>query len=309
MMHYVLLAGGLGNQLFQYSAAVSLGASKVVFVDFIGNKRRDQAGKPEILSLDLTIPIDFIEILGPHHILRKYFLWLLGSTARPHSYRYRLATSTILQIVTSLTIKYFTQLDVCIVIEDRLNRKVRLIESSQSVFLIGYFQSIENAMSIERNIKHVKLNEPSRDFVNYLQKIDRGQIIGLHVRQGDYVNHPTFGNLSTKYFKEALDEIWTSGKEVIIFSDSNVSAQKYVPKAILPVTTICPSTFTGLEVLLLMSRCRDLIMSNSSLSWWAAFIGQKFGNHAYAPEPWFKSEVQSSNFYHSKWDRRSGEFI
>ncbi len=305
----MLLAGGLGNQLFQYSAAVSRGASTVVFIDFIQNERTDTFGRPEIMSLKLPISIEFIEISNQKQILRKIFLWVLGSTSQPHSFRFRFASSKMIRMLISRIIKYSKHLRVNVELENRLSEQEYLEDDSHESFLIGYFQSLENAKSIEKDMEHVTILKPSEDFLNYLKAIESDEVIGLHIRLGDYVDHPTFGNLSKSYFKEVLSRIWTPDKKVIIFSDSNVSVEEYVPATILPFTKICPDTFTGLETLFLMSRCSDLVMSNSSLSWWAAFIGQKIGNRAYAPEPWFQAEVQSPYFFHPKWHRRSSIFI
>lgn len=309
MRQYVLLAGGLGNQLFQYAAAVSRGASTVVFVNFIQNARRDYSGRPEIMSLKLPVPIEFIEISNHKYLLRKYFLWLLGSTSRPSSIRFRFVSSRIVLTVAAQLVKISKKLSLHIEIENRLHRRDTLEYDKHEFLFIGYFQTLEDAKSIEKNVEHISLLNCSEDFLVYLKTIESEEVIGLHIRLGDYVNHPTFGNLSKSYFKEVLASIWIPGKKVIIFSDSNVSAEEYVPVTMLPFTTICPDSFTGLETLLLMSRCSDLVMSNSSLSWWSAFIGQKIGNHAYAPEPWFRSEVQSPNFYHPNWRRRKSDFL
>jgi len=309
MSQYMLLAGGLGNQLFQYSAAVSRDASTVVFVDFIQNERRDLFGRPEIMSLKLPVPIEFIEISNHRRLLRNCFLWLLGSTSRPSTIRFRIASSKIIRILISQIIRYSKKLSVHVELENRLSEQGYLENNKQELFLIGYFQSFENAKSIEKEIEHIAILNPSNNFLNYLKVIETDEVIGLHIRLGDYVDHPTFGNLSKSYFREVLSSIWLPGKKVIIFSDSKVSVEEYVPATILPFTTICPESFTGLETLLLMSRCSDLVMSNSSLSWWSAFIGQKIGNRAYAPEPWFQAEVQSPNFYHPNWHRCSSSFV
>ena len=308
MKQYVLLAGGLGNQLFQYSAAVLRGASRVVFIDLIENERYDDAGKPEIMSLKLPVPVEFIEYPSRSKLLRKFFLWLLGSTARPISIRFRFASSSLILLVTSLIVRVCTRLSLRVEIENRLDPKLRSHNSRQSFLLIGYFQSLEGAKSIERNIGEIEILNPSETFIEYSKMLESEEMIGLHIRRGDYVNNPTFGNLSNVYFREILAKVQISRKRVIVFSDSTISIEEYVPPSILPFTIICPSTFTGFEILLLMSMCDDLVMSNSSLSWWAAYIGQRSGNCAYAPEPWFKSEVQSPNFYDPKWNRQSSVF-
>jgi hypothetical protein len=51
----VYLTGGLGNQLFQYAAALSVGnGSEVYFYEKIGKPRLNSHGKPELFSFDLS---------------------------------------------------------------------------------------------------------------------------------------------------------------------------------------------------------------------------------------------------------------
>ena len=59
MIVYILLAGGLGNQFFQYSAAASMNPLKIVFVDLIANARVGADGKPDIFNFQLPISIEY----------------------------------------------------------------------------------------------------------------------------------------------------------------------------------------------------------------------------------------------------------
>jgi hypothetical protein len=301
MSVYILLAGGLGNQLFQYAAALEYGAEEVVFLDFIENQRTDKSGNPDILSLTLKTPVRKHSMLKRNVLLRKYFLILLGSTAHPTSVRYKILSSFMGRMFTSYIVRVITGLKLEIVLENRLRSQTQKSNSKKSKFLVGYFQSRLNTLSIEADIHSVGLAKPSMDFQRTLADIEQGRIVGAHIRRGDYVGHPTFGLLSTSYFKNAFSEHCDNFDHVMIFSDSPIETSDFVPRELENLVRIVPSYFSGPEVLILMSRCGKLIMSNSSLSWWAGFIGQSIGNEAIAPKPWFKAELQSPDFYHSDW--------
>jgi hypothetical protein len=60
-------------------------------------------------------------------------------------------------------------------------------------------------------------------------------------------------------------------------------------------------TGTDEEQMCLMSMAGELVMSNSSFSWWAAFLG----NHkrVTAPEPWFKKTNYCNEIYEPNWER------
>jgi hypothetical protein len=305
---YVLLAGGLGNQLFQYSAALEMGAREVVFVDFIKNARQDKVGKPEILSLKLEIPVLFFRTFNYKKYIRRYFLWLLGATSSPTSLRYKASSSFIVTCLTSTLIWCLTGIKMEVVLENRLEPGQWIFRSKKPKFIIGYFQSRLSTQSVVNKIELTSLLTPSLEFESALRKLEQNKFIGVHIRRGDYVGHPTFGLLSYKYFKDAIVEFWENDHKIILFSDSLIEICDYVPDWLEASTSLNTCNFSGAEVLILMSRCQKLIMSNSSLSWWAGYIAQSFGHEVIAPDPWFRSELQSPEFFHGSWKRRRSLF-
>jgi hypothetical protein len=51
----------------------------------------------------------------------------------------------------------------------------------------------------------------------------------------------------------------------------------------------------------LMSMTGELVMSNSSFSWWAAFLGDH--KRVTAPEPWLKNANYCNEIYEAGWDK------
>ena len=56
---HVSLAGGLGNQLFQIAAALSMTEGKIVVHDFLGNARKDATNVVEVQNFNLPSRIEF----------------------------------------------------------------------------------------------------------------------------------------------------------------------------------------------------------------------------------------------------------
>ena len=99
--------------------------------------------------------------------------------------------------------------------------------------------------------------------------------IGIHVRLGDYKTW--FDGeylLSKNYYQNALNLIPSNFKtrECWLFSDDPDEASKLLD--FIPNLRIISGRFdlTVSEELLLLSRCSLLVISQSTLSWWAGFL-------------------------------------
>jgi hypothetical protein len=54
--------------------------------------------------------------------------------------------------------------------------------------------------------------------------------------------------------------------------------------------------------LCLISRCKDFIISNSSFSWWGAWLGN---GRTIAPSPWYGeglSHIKTNDLYPKRWE-------
>ncbi len=120
----------------------------------------------------------------------------------------------------------------------------------------------------------------------------------IHVRRGDYLKNPNYHTvLGGKYFDEAMSHF--ENQKFLIFSDD---------------IGWCRSTFTGnrfdfyegkndLEEMMVMSSCEHNIISNSSFSWWGAWLNQNDKKKVIAPKNWFgpKANLITQDIYCEKW--------
>lgn len=110
--------------------------------------------------------------------------------------------------------------------------------------------------------------------------------IVAHLRQGDYLNlKATYGELTTDYFQGAIKLLRhrQGDRPIWLFTDSSKNLPPHVIEAIRPSKVLGPKEpLTPLETLSLMSTGVSFIASNSSFSWWAAFL-QTPGNMAVVP--------------------------
>ncbi len=119
--------------------------------------------------------------------------------------------------------------------------------------------------------------------------------IGLHVRLGDYYRRPDtrayHGVTAPSYFGSAAQQlVERHAAPVVIFTDTpDVAATHFVPRLGVRVEAIIHKR-NAWETLADMSSCSALVLANSSLSWWAAYVASRIKGSeidVVMPTPWF----------------------
>lgn len=285
----VYLFGGLGNQLFQYFAGLAIAeemGAKFYLKPFgqtsaVG--REGEVGiaafKTEGITTSSKIPQRLQEKL-----LRRFVTLInqfrLGKFLR----HYGIFLSDVSQL---LQVK---------------------MDCPRHIRLMGYFQDYKFLDYLERQEKGTVLSlaNPSPWFVNLQEQVRAIKPIIVHIRRGDYLNHAgTIGVLDFVYFKNALDLIpQDKNSEIWIFSDSSTVAKDFALFAGLPDSRTqiiqAPSDSSDAESMLLMTLGYALVISNSTFSWWGAYLN-KNADFVIAPKKWFKNLDDPVNLIPGNW--------
>ena len=159
-----------------------------------------------------------------------------------------------------------------------------------NVYLSGYFQS-------DKYFNHCK-----DEIVDYFTSDwDRTPInkVSIHVRRGDYCNIECHPVVTMEYLNEAIQIFKDKGykeSDFLIFTDDKEWCYSNLPFEI--------ADGNELEDLELMSRCEHHIISNSSFSYWGAYLGVNPNKIVVAPSKWFagsKENVNVSDIYCDGW--------
>lgn len=174
--------------------------------------------------------------------------------------------------------------------------------------LYGYFQSYRYF----ENIKMKMLNLPdshipfSRNYKVLEEKWVHENSIAVHIRRGDYVGKESYHGLASReYFRLAMHSVLgkNANAKFIVFSDSIDLARRDFPYAEAYISG--ENLFKPSENLILMSRMRGIIGSNSSLSWWTAFFNQQT-EFNFFPDPWFANQqLDTRDLLPPNWNRIS----
>jgi hypothetical protein len=173
--------------------------------------------------------------------------------------------------------------------------------------MVGYFQSPKYFEGYETEV--LRIIQSCSAFKNNKQsdlQTPRTRIAHVHIRRGDYLNPETqdFHGLATfQFFRNAdsLLDTLIGPHAVKVFTDSEDLVKREIES--LPNWEITPSNgFSPLEVMQKMSRADGFVISNSSFSWWAAWIqSQITATTVIAPRPWFKNRESASDLLLADW--------
>jgi GR25 family glycosyltransferase involved in LPS biosynthesis len=173
--------------------------------------------------------------------------------------------------------------------------------------LIGYFQSYKyfdnNKNSI---IKFLKL-ENIKD--NYKYKYDYLNTVSLHFRLGDYAQY-NFYIIEITYYIQALNDLIDKTKKndwdilyvyeqndaSIVLNNIDILKQNFVSLNFIGIDT----NLQDYEQLLIMSLCKHNIISNSTFSWFAAYLNDN-ENLVYYPKVWINKQHNYDDLFLEKW--------
>ena len=174
----------------------------------------------------------------------------------------------------------------------------RFASIARPVRLRGYFQSYRYFTNVDVRTLFA-LGEPNPRLA-VIESAVGPQWIGLHVRRGDYLNPSTaayHGVCSDEYFARGLELLQSQQAEqlpVVMFTDQPDAVSERVHALTEFVLGPDASTHESVD-LWAMSHASGLVMSNSSFSWWAAFLGERADRAVVAPQPWFKALSTAAN--------------
>ena len=161
------------------------------------------------------------------------------------------------------------------------------IPFKDNMVLRGFFQSEKYFLDYKNDIlqlfKFSKFYSEVVDEYLLSKKIGKNDIItSVHIRRGDYLNLQDYhGICSIEYFKKAIEII--GGSKFIFLSDD----MDWVKQNFIGDDFIFSDFKDEILDFTLMTKCHNNIISNSSFSWWGAYLNKNYNKLVIAPSKWF----------------------
>ena len=147
--------------------------------------------------------------------------------------------------------------------------------------LQGFFQSEKYFNDCKSDIK--KLFSLPEEIINIVKnEFDYKNTTAVHIRRGDYVNKQNFHPVcDINYYKKAASLV--TGSKLLFISDDINWVKKYFQGS-----RVLYSPYKE-EILdfVLMLLCKNVIIANSTFSWWGAYLNFNKDKHIIAPMSWF----------------------
>ena len=158
--------------------------------------------------------------------------------------------------------------------------------TAPGMILHGYLQSEKYFTKHKEDIKQLftfpkEIKLKISKALSALKLKSGKQVVGIHVRRGDYLQNPNIHPTCTvEYYKEAISKFKNS--IFIVATDTPL----WVKQNLCCDNVILCNSSNELEDMYMLSQCDSVIMSNSTFAWWGAYLGKEKAQ-VIVPKIWF----------------------
>lgn len=305
-MHRLILFGGLGNQMFQYITARELfGENFIIDTSFMQNSQYTFE-LPDLAQLTLVKSIKY-EAKKKSYFEKKAFISILKLTSVQEriSIKYKI-------LVQVRKICYFIFCQTAfrgyhLIPGDGIGWSSLSAPGDRKCVLIGNFHSyrwISQNLNQYRNELQLKQDNQIFGFIN--KNIGGSKRLIVHVRLGDYLQIAELNVVGRNYFKGAISRALSSHnyEEIWVFTnDLNVVNDYLGENNQIKYRFFDPGKFTAAETLEIMKTGDGYVLSNSTYSWWGAFLSYKDPLSILIPSKWYRSTPDPLYLIPKSWQR------
>lgn len=299
---------GLGNQMFQYAAGRSLSLHlKVPLKLYTHSYSRYHLRKYELENyFEMTPEIaaaQDLQLFNLSHPVRDGWNYFFpNNRIRGLPYEEKQSVKLLYEIFYLFKPPHTRN----VYEERKASFDSNFFKAKSPIFLKGYWMSYKYFQHCEDIIKKDFTIRP--ELIAHLSgictEIQTTESIAIHVRCTDRKtpeNISQYGEIPYKYYERGIEYIQQHrGKNVhlYVFSDDEKMARKYIPNN-LPVHFISNLiTKDPIEDFYLMTQCKNLIITNSSFSWWAAYLTKSENPIIIAPLKWANNNMYNYEDIH-----------
>lgn len=184
------------------------------------------------------------------------------------------------------------------------DQHAEMFRTKPAVDIIGWLQTEKYWEHCQDEVRSIlAFNDKFRFTVmgTYAEALSR-PTIAISIRRGDYVDNPNYDLLPIDYYLAALIKHFSvEDYNLIIFSDDF----KYCRTHFECFANVYFADGSDIEQLCLMSLCDNFIISNSTFSWWGAYLGEKPGKKVIRPAHLFAGPLLAKcdfkDHYPERW--------
>ncbi|HEY4324115.1 MAG TPA: alpha-1,2-fucosyltransferase [Mucilaginibacter sp.] len=257
----VKIEGRLGNQLFQY--AFIYAAAKKLKTNFYLDKSVDYL----LIDRYFNIEHDFCYVFDKNVFAIKGYKNIFSHHLRYKFYHLLEKLFRLKTVTFDNSIAHFKQDEV---IKDKL--------MYQGFFQSEvYFEGFQNEIKYRFTIKD-KFKTQFKEIINQTGMYNK--YIVVHIRRGDYFDLDI--SLPISYYKEALSHVANLSMDYVFVSDDPA----FVEREFAFISNKYVSNHSEIIDLQFLINADVCILSNSSFSWWGAWLNNKANKQVFVPQFW-----------------------
>ena len=271
----LLMAGGLGNQMFYYALykALLCEGKDVCIEDFTHYQ--------EIGRYDNELETIFPKVFY-RHATKKEFNRLTDSSMLPwHRIRRKLLGRRG---------RLYCEKDAITFEKD--------IFKVENRYCVGYWQSSRYFAKVKDAVREdfeFQWNVFPDKILEMQRRIQESNSISIHVRRGDYLEArfaPVYGGICTpEYYKGAMNYFRAKYSDCEFFLFTNdLEWGRTIEEDNVTLVECCQDNPAYMDMAL-MSSCKHNIIANSSFSWWGAWLNKNPEKIVVAPSKWFNNST------------------
>lgn len=305
-MIYLILQDGLGNQMFQYAFARYLQEKrqKQGFGDAIElcsaymDKKQDRSNTRRTMSLQHFVLNDTV-CFTPRHSHRGVmhrFVWrtIVGSGLK--------------ELFRNRVLRLFDSTDALAAKRGRRSlyypygphsNHPLTIGRDKDCFVFGFFQVYQYPEAVRHILKNefIVKTPANKQNAELIAELENCNSVCVHIRRGDYMN-PRWKNLQIcdfDYYNRAINYIASNVSDPVFYIFSNTHDDiEWIRKNYhfqingcqTPNVRYVDLENPDYEELRLMYTCRHFVISNSTFSWWGAWLSPNENKIVCMPQRW-----------------------
>lgn len=279
----ISFSGGLGNQMFQYALMMNyIQQGKIVLADLEDYCRPDKA-KFELDSVFQKISLKKCSSHDKDALIHKN----LNSIRNGKKF-----------------LLYSEATEQC-----KIKKAEMALLDITGGIIRGWHQNSVFSKLVEKEIRNIFqfAYDLEPKLLCIAQKIENANIVGIHVRRGDYLletNKWVYGDICTiNYYMSAIrkiEQLEENCKFAFFSNDMEWVKQNFLIKDAIYIERELFDDYQDWYDMYLMSLCKHNIIANSSFSWWAAWLNSNKNKRVIAPQKW-NNRCFYEDIYPEEW--------
>ncbi len=298
-----ILKDGLGNQLFEYSYAKKIQeytGEKIVFCTWMYNLKNFSLGGTRQCSLQHFDLPDDVEILSG----AKNFYYFVKFMLRMFVvYKEDFISWFVKGNRVSRKNHYVDDCRKGLYVSENSFEVPEFVECKRkNKYIFGNYEGIKALPNDKSKAMLNVKTEANQENKAMLDKIKSCEAVCLHIRRGDYLHS---GNEHLQvcdydYYKKSIDYAKQNIKnpEFFVFSNTHDDIEWIKNNYDFGINPIYVDLSNpDYEEIRLMSACKHFIISNSTFSWWAAYMSKNSNKLVVAPKVWSNKSENKTEMY------------